>query len=102
MATVVVNRPDLIEFRNIVPAKPASSSPTLVVQAGTWQAENNTEESGIVFDVGGENAPLLSPTDARKLARWLTKAADEIEGLGHEKKKNKPKRHWGEDDDDDY
>ncbi|NDC43275.1 MAG: hypothetical protein EBZ77_17295, partial [Chitinophagia bacterium] len=99
VATVVVNRSDLIEFRNIVPAKPASSSPTLVAQAGTWQSENNTDETGIVFDVGGDNAPLLTPVDARKLAKWLTKAADELEGTGHDKKKNKHKRHWVEDDD---
>lgn len=101
MATVVVNRPDLIEFRNIVPKAPAGSSPTLVAQSGTWQAENNTEESGIVFDVGGDNAPLLTPQDARKLAKWLVKAADDIEGVA-DKKKNKHKRHWGEDDDDEY
>lgn len=100
MATVVVNRPDLIEFRNIVPTAPASTSPTLVVQAGTWQAENS-DETGIVFDVGGNEAPLLNPADARKLAKWLTKAADELEGIGVEKKKHKSKRHWGEDDDDD-
>lgn len=99
MATVVVNRSDLIEFRNIVPGSPASSSPTLVAQAGTWQAGTN-DETGIVFDVGGAEAPLLTPVDARKLARWLTKAADELEGLSHDKKKHKSKRHWGEDDDD--
>lgn len=100
MATVVVNRPDLIEFRNIVPKAQASDSPTLVVQAGVWQAENNTDETGIVFDVGGANAPLLTPVDARKLAKWLTKAADELEGIGAEKKKHKQKRHWGEDEED--
>lgn len=102
MATVVVNKADLIEFRNITPTGPTSASPTLVVQAGTWQAENNTDETGIVFDVGGNNAPLLTPQDARKLAKWLNKAADDLEGTSADKKKNKHKRHWGEDDEDEY
>lgn len=85
-----------------MPTAPTSSSPALVVQAGTWQAGDH-DEAGIVFDVGGDEAPLLTPVDARKLAKWLTRAADELEGFGTEhKKKHKSKRHRGEDDDDDY
>lgn len=84
-----------------MPTAPASSSPTLVVQAGSWQAGDH-DEAGIVFDVGGDEAPLLTPVDARKLAKWLTRAADELEGTGVDKKKHKSKRHWGEDDDDEY
>ena len=97
MATVVVNNADLIEFRNIAPQSSAASAPTLVVQAGSWQAGDH-DETGIVFDVGGDEAPLLTPVDARKLAKWLTKAADELEGVSADKKKNKSKRHWDEDD----
>lgn len=103
MATVVVNQPDLIEFRNIVPTSP-SDSPALVVQAGTWQSETGgPEEAGIVFDIGASAVPpLLNPTDARKLAKWLLRAADQLEGVGSNHKKKNNKRHWDEDDEDEY
>ncbi len=100
MATVVVNRPDLIEFKNLVPNVTAADTPTFTAQAGVWQA-NTGNTAGIVVDVSGNEAPLLTAADARKLAKWLTKAADELEGVRSEKKKNKPHRHW-ENDDDDY
>ena len=100
MATVVVNRPDLIEFKNISGSAPTDKPPTLNVQAGIWQIDDNTDEAGIVFEISGNNAPLLNAADARKLARWLTRAADDLEGAA-EKKKQKPKRQRAYDDNED-
>lgn len=97
MATVVVNRPDLIEFKNISVAAPTEKPPTLNVQTGIWQVDDGNGEAGIVFEVSGNNAPLLNAADARKLARWLARAADELDGAA-EKKKQKPKRRRDYDD----
>ncbi len=94
MATVVVNRPDLIEFKN---AGTAGEAPTLNVQSGAWEIGDHSE-NGIVFDVFGDQAPILTASDARKLAKWLQRAADELEGT---KKSNKKPRYHVEDDDED-
>ena len=96
MATVVVNRPDLIEFKN---ASPAGDAPTLNIQAGDWEIDGHAE-SGIVFDVSGDQLPILAATDARKLAKWLNRAADELEGK--KKSNKKPRYHVQEDDEDTY
>lgn len=97
MATVVINQPNHIEFKNLAPKAPADEVPTFVAQAGTWQVGNN-EETGIVLDVSGKEPPLLLPPDARKLAKWLLRAADDLEGVKTEKKK-KSRRHWEENED---
>lgn len=98
MATVVVNRPDHLEFKNIKSAAAPDDSPTIVFQAGDWDADGHTE-SGIVVDVFGAQLPLLAPADARKLAKWLNRAADELDGGKTDKKqKYRPRR---EDEDDD-
>ena len=103
MATVVVNKPHVIEFKNLDPNLPGKDIPTVTAQAGIWQTHDNTgDETGIVLDVSGNAAPLLTPTDARKLARWLTRAADDLEGTRTEKKQKKSRRHWGEEDDEAY
>lgn len=100
MATVVVNKPDYIEFKNITAtAKAQDDAPTVIFQAGDWDAGSHTE-SGITVDVFGSQLPLLSPTDARKLAKWLNRAADDLEGVKQDKKrKNRP---WTAADDDDF
>lgn len=94
MATVVVNRPDLIEFKN---ATTSGEAPTLNVQAGDWDLGGHAE-SGVVFDVAGDPLPILTAHDARKLAKWLNRAADELEG---KKKSNKKPRYRVEEDDED-
>lgn len=100
MATVVINQPDHIEFRNVNAAKSSAESPSVSFQAGDWDAGNYTE-AGIVIDVFGAQLPLLSPTDARKLAKWLVRAADDLEGVKHDKKrKHRPRPE--EDDEDQY
>jgi hypothetical protein len=55
-----------------------------------------------VIDVYGSQAPLLTPADARKLAKWLNKAADELEGPKSSKKPGHKQRHYEEDDDNNY
>jgi hypothetical protein len=100
VASIVENTPTSIQFANLEDG--AKSSATLAVQAGDWDAGDHVE-SGIVFDVIGEQLPLLTAADARKLAKWLTRAADTVEGVKHSDKKNKPRRYYEEDDDiDDY
>lgn len=100
MATVVVNTPDHIEFKNVIAVKNPDDSPTVSFQAGDWDAGSHTE-SGITVDVFGAQLPLLSPTDARKLAKWLNRAADELEGVKADKKrKHRPRRE--EDDDNSF
>jgi len=99
VATVVVNKPDHIEFSNVNAAKSPVDSPTVSFQAGEWDADNYTE-AGIVIDVFGAQLPLLSPTDARKLAKWLVRAADDLEGVKSDKKrKHRPRQ---EEDDEPY
>jgi hypothetical protein len=86
VATVVVNTPDHIEFKNVIAVNTQDDSPTVSFQAGDWDAGSHTE-SGITVDVFGAQLPLLSPADARKLAKWLNRAADELEGVKADKKR---------------
>lgn len=99
MATLVENTPTSIQFVN-ADAGSTKDAPTLLVQAGDWDAGDHVE-SGVVFDTSGCQAPMLTTADARKLAKWLTRAADIVEGVKHSDKKNKPRHvHYEEDDDD--
>lgn len=99
MATVVANTPDLIEFKNILAGTDPKESPTVVVQAGNWDAGGHSE-SGIVIDVYGNQAPLLTPADARKLAKWLNKAAEELDCTKSNKRPGHKQRHYEDEDDD--
>lgn len=100
MATVVENRPDSLVFVNGLSAD-KKESPTLAVQAGDWEAGDHVE-SGIAFDTYGPQPPLLTPADARKLAKWLNRAADSLDGVKHSDKKNKHRHHYEQDDIDEY
>ena len=101
MATVVANTPDLIEFKNILAGIDPKESPTVIAQVGSWEADGH-EESGVVIDVYGTQVPLLTSSDARKLAKWLNKAADELDGPKTSKKPGRKQRHYEEDDDNNY
>jgi hypothetical protein len=102
VATVVVNKPDQIEFKNIKANAPPADAPTLTVQAGNWETADGSTEAGVVVDVYGPEAPILTPADARKLAKWLTRAADELEGTHKKNNKHKHYRHYEPDDDNTY
>lgn len=107
MATVFENRPDRIHFVNVGHELNKADAPALVVQAGEWEVETDVAATGVVFDTYGKQAPLLLPADARKLAKWLSRAADALEGVKHhaDNKKgahNKSRRRHDDDDDLDY
>lgn len=98
MATLAENTPNEIRFVN---ADGSKNNPTLCIQAGDWDVGDHIE-NGIVFDTFGDQAPILSAADARKLAKWLTRAADIVDGGKQTEKKNKTRhRYENEDDDDD-
>lgn len=98
MATVALNTADNIQFVNFV-AGVKADNPTLIVQSGDWQVENAVE-AGIIFDVTGDQPPILNPNDARKLAKWLTRAADDLDGKKKHDKKSKPRHYYEEDEED--
>lgn len=98
MATVVINQADEIEFKNIGQNKP-EDAPTLNLQVGAFQVGDH-REGGVVVDVFGAEAPLLTSNDARKLSKWLARAADVLDGDSKEKKP-KSGRHWQHEQDDD-
>jgi hypothetical protein len=98
VATLVENNPTSIQFMNV--ENGSKDAPTLTVQAGDWDAGDHVE-SGIIFDTAGNQVPMLSAADARKLAKWLTRAADIVEGVKNSDKKNKTRHRYEEDDDDD-
>jgi hypothetical protein len=105
VATVFENRPDRIHFVNVGRELNSPDAPALVVQAGEWEIDQELAAAGVVFDTYGKHAPLLLPADARKLAKWLTRAADALEGVKHhsDNKKgahNKTRRRHEDDDDD--
>jgi hypothetical protein len=97
VANISVNSADTIQFVN-VETGPTKDHPTLTVQAGDWDS-GTTAMSGIVVDVTGTQAPLLTPIDARKLSKWLARAADMLDGVKNSEKKKKPRAHYEEDDD---
>lgn len=100
MATIVENHPDIIQFVNSV-ATGNKDVPTLAVQSGDWQVDDHVE-SGIVFDAYGPQPPILTSSDARKLAKWLNRAADSLDGVKNSDKKNKHRHHYEQDDIDEY
>jgi hypothetical protein len=97
VATVVENRPDSIQYIN---ASTTSSKdiPTLVLQSGDWQVDDHVE-AGIVVDTFGPQPPILTSADARKLAKWLNRAADNLDGVKNSDKKKHRHRYKQEDDD---
>lgn len=99
MATLVENTPTSIRFVNADTGS-TKDAPTLLIEAGDWDAGDHVE-SGIVFDASGNQTPMLSAADARKLAKWLSRAADIVEGVKHPDKKNKSRHFRYEVDDDD-
>ena len=99
MATLTLNTDDAIEFKNITANVSAKDAPFTIVQLGEWEVGRSTS-SGIVIDAFGpeDNPPILSAQDARKLAKWLSRAADILDGVKDAPKKNKKRAHYEEDD----
>ncbi len=100
MANITVNSAEMIQFVDSA-GKQSSETPTAVFQLGDWDAGSHVE-TGIMVDVSGAEAPLLNATNARKLAKWLLRAADLMDKSGEQeqtKKRNKPTYHEEDDDD---
>jgi hypothetical protein len=100
VATVVVNTADTIEFSDVTLAD-KDKRPTLSVQVGEWEIENKVD-AGVVVDVFGSHSPVLTSNDARKLSKWLMRAADILDGVKNSAKKNRPRQHYEVDDADEY
>jgi hypothetical protein len=86
VSPIVHNELAVFELRNAVTVKNGEDPPTLMVESGTWR-EPQGLISGVSVSTYGDAAPILSPTEARKLAKWLNKAADELEGANNRKSK---------------
>lgn len=100
MPSIINQTADSFELQNIDPAKKNDDEPpTLLAEMGTWRAPAG-DQSGVSITVYGELSPLLSVSDARKLAKWLLRAADELEGdtNKHSDRRGQKKRREFEDD----
>lgn len=99
MATLRINTPDEIEFQNFRADVSRTEVPYVIAQVGEWEMGAGVEAGIVVNAVGTEKySPILSALDARKLAKWLNKAADALDG-STENHKKKPKRAYYEQDD---
>lgn len=76
---IVTNEVDIFELKNEVAAGEGNEAPTLLLESGKWKTARGNI-SGISVSVFGDVSPLISPTEARKLAKWLQRAADALEG----------------------
>lgn len=101
MATITINTAETIEFREADGANNANSS-FVTAQLGEWDLGERAE-TGIVIDASGpESLPaVLSANNARKLAKWLTRAADQLE-RPQNGKSSKKRQHYEDDEDDNY
>lgn len=101
MANLRINTPDEIEFQNFRPGVAADNLPYMSAQLGDWEIGASVE-AGVVIDSGGSSSypPILSANDARKLAKWLNRAADVLDNSDNSaKKRNKKRSHYADDDD---
>lgn len=96
--SVVQQSDNLIELRaNNMPIKEGEETPTVLAEVGTWQVKDG-HSSGVLVDVYGSVVPLLSANDARKLGKWLVRAADSLDGAQTQNRKNKPRHRYEEED----
>jgi hypothetical protein len=100
VATLVINSPDAIQFVNIS-VRGNKADPAMIMQAGDWQNESGVE-TGITVDVTGDEVPILTADNARKLAKWLQRAADNLDGVKSQAKKRHKFSYEEDDDTDDF
>jgi hypothetical protein len=101
VATITINTDAAIEFKALCQNTSADASPFVIVQVGNWDIDGK-QTTGIIVDCSGpDDAPaVLTGDNARKLAKWLTRAADTLDASpGRSQKK---KRSHYEQDDDEY
>lgn len=95
MAQTIINTAEALQLCNPDATIPQDSVPNLIIQL--------VAASGICFDVTGDMMPLLTANDARKVAKWLNKAAELLDGTKTVKRKGQKKSHdWGDDLDEQY
>jgi len=101
VATVTVNTDSAIEFKSICQNTPAADLPFVLAQVGNWDIEGKAA-TGIIIDCSDPSAvpAVLTGDNARKLAKWLTRAADKLDAT--ESRALKKKRVHYEQDDDEY
>lgn len=100
MSSIINQTADLFELQNINAAQKEADPPTLLAEMGTWRAQDGNQ-SGVSITVYGDMTPLLSVSDTRKFAKWLLRAADELEGAtsrSSERKGQKKRREFEEDE----
>lgn len=96
---VVQQSDSLIEIRaNHMAIKPGEEHSTVSAEVGTWNTDTGNT-SGVLVDIVGDIAALLSATDARKLGRWLLRASEELDGKPAQDRKGRARRHYETDED---
>jgi len=95
MAQTIVNTADSLQICNPDATIAPEAVPNLIIQL--------IIDTGVCFDVTGDMMPLLTANDARKVAKWLNKAAERLDGTKTAKRKGQKKAHdWDEDLDEQY
>lgn len=89
----------MLELINPVTVQNEEDRPMLLLEVGLWKTQDGNK-SGISVSTFGELAPIIEPQDARRLAKWLLAAADELSGEKKQKDRKGPRRaHWDDEDD---
>lgn len=99
--TITINTPETIEFRATYSGSDKAHS-FVVAQLGEWELDSQVE-TGIVIDSSDLDVfpAVLSANNARKLAKWLMRAAEQLD-TPSSGKSAKRRQHYEQDDDDDY
>lgn len=102
MATLTKNTADSIEFTELHAGDNPKTPSFVIAQLGEWEI-GGKNESGIVIDSSGPEVfpAVLSANNARKLAKWLVRAADTLDGASSSKPAKK-RQHYEPDDDNNY
>jgi hypothetical protein len=95
---IVIQTVDEFELED--PSAGSATPSKLVAQLGVWSDDSGTH-SGIVINTLGEIAPALWPDEARKFAKWLQRAAAEMDGSRSKDKRmgRRKRRHYDTDGD---
>lgn len=100
MSDIKKNLPTIFELVNAC-EDAKDNPPTLLLSAGIWKTEKG-DKSGISISAFGEFDPLVEPQDARRLAKWLLAAADDLSGEKKQKERKNNKKPRYDDEDDRY
>jgi hypothetical protein len=101
VATITINTAAEIEFKELLPGVPVTDLPFLIAQSGNWEFDGKSA-TGVIIDGSRLDEPptVLTSDNARKLAKWLIKAADTLDTA--ESRGVKKKRTYYEQDDEEY